>query len=384
MKQNTIRFDLSDWLIHFFRDIDFDSPNSIIYTESMGFGNVAEDFKYSSLFMLRCAIRHGRLWATWSYRNHIRAIYGSSPAVCFTEMPIAAFLESGEARERRGEAMSQFALIFPKKGMFKIGTNPVIYGLDDKNYWPPASKDGEARIIDPKILPENEQYRYVTYNPASNKPIDWSHEREWRWPFRGDTSTVEKSLEKIGMVDHVLDIPGLDFYEKNIGGMGVVVKTKKQSMWIAHDILTLVDRGLTPKNQYQFIFAVDSLPPITDLINPIDVSKAISNSLIDIDPFFSHSKNDLQTISKQFSKIVMEVAAKAPRPESGEYGGCWLWVLDNTSKLVRALIDDKRVIISNSGKYLVELFEFSDDRSLRQRENMTAELAKKEWGQVYG
>ena len=48
--------------------------------------------------MLICAIRNGRLWATWSYRNNAGTIYGSSPAVCFTEMPIAAFLESGELR----------------------------------------------------------------------------------------------------------------------------------------------------------------------------------------------------------------------------------------------------------------------------------------------
>ena len=34
------------------------------------------------------------------------------------------------------------------------------------------------------------------------------------------------------------------------------------------------------------------------------------------------------------------------------------------------------MIISDSGKYLIELFEFSDSRSLRQREEMTEKLAK--------
>jgi len=376
MSINSIRFDLSDWLIHFFRDIDLESTSPIIYAESMGFGNVNEDVRYSALFMLRCAIRHGRLWATWSYRNNIRAVYGPRPVVCFTEMPIAAFLESGEARERRGEAMSQFALVFPKKDMFSIGANPVIYGLDDRSYWPPSGKDGGPRIIDPRKMPENDQYRYVTYNPVSNKPIDWSHEREWRWPFSGDMSKVERELEESGMVGDALDIPGLDFYEENISGMGVVVKKQEQGMGIAHDILSLVDRGTIPKRRYNFILVADKLPPIHSLIDPDALSQTISDSIIDLDPFFSHEKTELAEIAKQFSKFVADIEAEASRPENGEFGGCWLWVLDNTSKLVRALINDGRVIISDSGKYLIELFEFSDSRSLRQREEMTEKLAK--------
>jgi hypothetical protein len=279
MTKNTTRFDLSDWLIHFFRNIDFESSSSIVYPEHMGFGNITEDTKYSSLFMLRCAIRHGRLWATWSYRNNVRAIYGPSPAVCFTEMPIAAFLESGEIRERRGEAMSQFALVFPKKDMFKLGANPVIYGLDNRSTWLPSGKNGEARMIDANLLAEREQYRYVTYNPSSTRPIDWSHEREWRWPFRGDISHVEEELEDC-MVSDAIDIPGLDFYNHDIRGMGVVVKTSEHAMWIVHDILALVDRGIIDKQQYSFVLAADSLPPLPDLRSPDMVSKAISDSLV--------------------------------------------------------------------------------------------------------
>lgn len=120
MSINSIRFDLSDWLIHFFRDIDLEGNNSIVYVEHMGWGNIAEDVNWSALFMLRCAIRSGRLWATWSFRNNVRTIYGPDPAVCFTEMPIAAFLETGEKRHRRGEAMSPFALIFPKNMFLRL------------------------------------------------------------------------------------------------------------------------------------------------------------------------------------------------------------------------------------------------------------------------
>lgn len=376
MNFNSIRFDLSDWLIHFFRDIDLGGSNSITYPEHMGWGNVDEDVKRSALFMLRCAIRQGRLWATWSYRNDIRTIYGPNPAVCFTEMPIAAFLETGEARARRGEAMSQFALVFPKKDLFRVGANPVIYGLDDRSYWPPAGKEGKARIIDPNILPTNEQYRYVTYNPASDKPIDWSHEREWRWPYRGNLSAVEESLEKYGVVEDAMDIPGLNFYKSTISGMGVVVRNKEQASWIAHDILVLIDRGIITKNTYKFILAADELPPTCNLINPKDISQAISESIVDLTPIFSYDENELTEIAKRFDKMVRKVEANSTTYEIGEYGGCWLWILDNTSKLCRALLNDGRITVSESGNYLVDLYEFNESRSLRQRETMTTELAK--------
>lgn len=374
MNNNSIRFDLSDWLIHFFRDIDFDGKNSIVYVEHMGWGNINEDSKYSSLFMLRCAIRSGRLWATWSYRNNVRTIYGPDPAVCFTEMPIAAFLETGEARHRRGEAMSPFAIIFPKKDVFNAGANPVIYGLDNKGYWAPSGKDGGPRIIDSQILPEREQYRYVSYNPGS---IDWSHEREWRWPFRGEYSQVAESIVEFGLVEDAMDIPGFDFYKENIKGVGVVVKNSIQGKWIAHDILALVDRGVICRDTFRFILVSEDLPDSKNLIGPNDTDNAISGSLIDLAPYFSIEKEKLEIIANEFSVFVSEIESEASVPNSGEPGSCWLWILDNTSILTRALLETGRVIVTGSRKYLVQLYEFNNSRSLRQREEMTQELAKR-------
>ena len=383
MTTNTTRFDLSDWLIHFFREIDFESTSSIIYTEHMGWGNVCEDTKYSALYMLRCAIRNGRLWATWSYRNNARTIYGSSPAVCFTEMPIAAFLESGELRAERGEAMSQFALIFPKKDMFSLGANPVIYGLDDRANWPPSGKGGGARVMNSSMLPDREQYRYVTYNPASPRPVDWSHEREWRWPYRGDFSHVEKALEEYGMLDDAMDIPGLDFYQQDINGMGVVVKTEEQAMWVVHDILMLIDSNIINRKKFSFVLASDNLPPSINLRGQKELSNAISKSLIDLDPFFSHGKSELKNLCNKFSELVKTIESASPKITKRESGGCWLWVYDNTSMIVRALIYGDRIIVSESGKYLVKLQEFEASIDLRQREEMTQSLAKlfqKEFG----
>ena len=130
--------------------------------------------------MLRCAIRQGRLWATWAYRNDVRTIYGDRPAVCFTEMPLAAFLESGKKREQLGQAMSPIGLIFSKRDMYKLGAKPVIYGLDDRAAWLPSGNGGQPRIMDEGILPLREQYRYVPFHLDEERNIDWSHEREWR------------------------------------------------------------------------------------------------------------------------------------------------------------------------------------------------------------
>lgn len=126
---NNIRFDLSDYLIHFFRDIDLNSSNGIVFPEHMGWQNLYEDVYFPAIFMLRAALRNGRLWATWSIRGDKRTIYGYDPAICFTEMPIAAFLEAGHKRWSSGQAMSPYALIFPRKELFYLGARPVISGL---------------------------------------------------------------------------------------------------------------------------------------------------------------------------------------------------------------------------------------------------------------
>lgn len=67
--------------------------------------------------------------------------------------------------------------------MFNYGARPVIYGLDEHNNARCSQGRNGERILDETALPLIEQYRYVTYVPGK---IDWTHEREWRWPYRGD------------------------------------------------------------------------------------------------------------------------------------------------------------------------------------------------------
>lgn len=374
MQKNTLRFDLSDRLIHFFRQIDFDSNNAPFIPEHIGFNNIYElggsdGSILPALFMLRCAIRQGKLWATWSYRNNIRTIYGNAPAVCFTEMPLAAFLESGEFRERRGEAMSQFALIFNKNDLFKLGANPVIYGLDNRKESIPSGKNGAERIMPPDLLPIREQYRYVTYNPCGERPIDWSHEREWRWAYR-DNYMNENDITEYH------EMSGLNLNDPTLGGIGVVVQTEEQAKKILHDILSLVDRNIILQSHYDFILCACKLPNSSILREPREVSNIINNSLISLEPYFSISVSDAEFLENRFSEIVTSIENSYSEIEYGEFGGAWLWLLDNTHTLTRALHCCERIIISNEGRYLVRLPEFSDSRSLSQREEMIENLSK--------
>src|SRR5579862_4500707 len=161
MTGNNARYDLSDRLIHFFRSVDSSRLDSPVMPEDWGPSSMENpDEPFSPFFLMRNAVRQGRLWATWSVRRRRRTIYGPDPAVCFTEMPIAAFVEAGLARAKRGEAMSPYGLVFPKTALFRLGARPVIYGLSgDVN----TGIDGAgARMIASTQLPPREQFRYVT------------------------------------------------------------------------------------------------------------------------------------------------------------------------------------------------------------------------------
>ena len=82
-----------------------------------------------------------------------------------------------------------------------------------------------------------------------------------------------------------------------------------------------------------------------------------------------------QEIGDRFAELVWEVENAQLSVEVGEFAGAWLWILDNTSDLACALLKIGRQRASKDGRYLAELSEFNDGRSLRQREDMVQALA---------
>jgi len=372
MGLNTERFDLSKKLIHFFRLVDQESKNSVILPEDFGFANVSEDTKLSALFLLRCAIRFDRLLATWSIRGGKRTIYGESPVVCFSEMPIGAFLESSTSREQLGQAMSPYAIVFPKGELYTGGARPVIYGLDAQTPALPKAMTG-LRVLPEATLPKREQFRYVTYSPVGQHQVDWTHEREWRWPFRQSIERYEEMLEQDGIPGDFHEMPAMEFAAFEFNGLGVIVKSSSEAMRVANDVLTLIDRGDIAASQYSFVLALDSIKDFTDLRDPKAVRAKISGSVLNIHDYFLPDSTSNATCDR-FWHLTRQIEEAAGPSEYGAPGCCWVWLLDPTHRLTHALLSAGDVTVSKDGRYLVKPHPFRDDRGWDQREKMVKDL----------
>ena len=119
----------------------------------------------------------GHIRATWSFRNGRPAIYGHSAAVCLTEMPLGALLEYAKERPH---AVSPYAISVLRHEAFAAGARPVIYGCT----MPHSERNtgGFWRELDESCgIAVHEQCRYVATWLNGVRPVDWTHEREWRW-----------------------------------------------------------------------------------------------------------------------------------------------------------------------------------------------------------
>jgi hypothetical protein len=269
------------------------------------------------------------------------------------------------------EKMSSYALMFPKTALFNLGARPVIYGLSDDPRLPSGDGGGE-RMIDEAILPQKEQYRYVTYSPTTKRVIDWTHEREWRWPFRGKMPDFAKEWPP-----NPSDIPGLELASPHCHGIGAVVKSRRQAELLTVDILTLVDRGVAPPDHFSHILVLEDLPDLKALRDPEAVNNAIQAALLTLKSYFPTSEQACEAIRAEVAGFATYIEEAAPEPRTGEPGGCWLYLTDNLNPLTRALVALNAVDVTKSGRYLYRLDQFFDGyRGLRERQEMTLLLAK--------
>lgn len=129
----------------------------------------------------------GLLKPAWAFRKTVgsgkvnRTIFGPKPAVCFSEQPVGLLLDYVNNRP----GAEPYGVFVHKYDAFAEGALPAIYGLShfselqfgDSGYVP------DQRTINPILLPVKEQFRYVgfSFNRGGQAPMDWTHEREWRW-----------------------------------------------------------------------------------------------------------------------------------------------------------------------------------------------------------
>lgn len=163
-----LRHDTTQWLLHFTHNAPDpnDPPFGCIYARDV----------------LAKILIDGALHPGWSRRNGRNTIYGPRPAVCFTEMPLLAFCQYLDARSNTG-LISGYGVILHKKQVFAEGGLPAIYESHIVELEPGDTHYAVGqRIVDSTHFPLNLQYRLVATNLGADRPIDWTHEREWRWP----------------------------------------------------------------------------------------------------------------------------------------------------------------------------------------------------------
>ncbi len=370
---NNHRYDLSNRLIHFFRDLDLLSDNAPVTPQDWGYSSITEDTDMPAFFLLRHCIRQGRIWATWSERDGKRTIYGPRPAVCFTEMPIPAFIEASRSRYLRGEAIAPYALVFGKRQVSQVGALPVIYGLSSPALASTDCVTGE-RLLAESTMPIWEQFRYVAHDAVKGRP-DWSHEREWRWPCNERAWSDPDGIPP----GNSSEIAGLDVDLAIMKGIGVVVATKQEVEYVVHDILTKVDRGEIAPEHYQFVLAHESIGDWSRLRGHREMEEAIHDSIIDLARFFDASPSDAAAASAEIDRRARSVEAKtgtAGYQRDSEEGGCWLWLRNNRHPLVRELVRAGCVQVSLTGQYLVELPGIDPCRPLQQKQKMIEIVAR--------
>lgn len=205
------REDLSEWALHFIHDynpraepddstIDFDHFGGFPYHRDKELNDRFDSWRISdeyypidpdpdALQVLLKIITDGHIRASWAFRNRRPTIYGPRAAVCFTEMPLYALVEY--AKQRNKDSVGTYAVGVLKNELFAAGARPAIYGLSGKHIEQQLN-DGSYRrwpryLASSCGLSETEQYRYVAMSVDPQRPIDWSHEREWRWVDHQDS-----------------------------------------------------------------------------------------------------------------------------------------------------------------------------------------------------
>jgi hypothetical protein len=292
-------------------------------------------------------------------------------------MPLAAFLESSKKREAAGQAMSSYALTFPKGAIHALGARHVIYGLSAANNPSVSVTTTGLRTLPQALLPLQEQYRYVSYNPTGTYAVDWTHEREWRWPFVGDLTSINEEFAEYGLVSNADDIPGLDFAISQAHGIGIIVKTDEDARRLKYDVLSLIDRHVVARYHFAYMLVLDRLPSTPQLYAPDAVAASIRAAMLDFDEYFDLESSEVKRVAEDFSARVagLERAHHTAHPAIGEPGGCWLWIHDNTHPYARALVQSGRIQVNKEGRYLASLDELNQARGLSQRERIAEELS---------
>ena len=289
---NNERYDLSNRLIHFFRDverIDLDKLPSFIENPT-----TFENQKKDAFFFLEQSIRYKLLPTTWSQReNSGNCIYGSTPAICFTEMPIPAFIDTVEYRRTKKEKISIYGLIFKKSDLYKLGARQVIYDLSGGIDYNLITDETGQKKLEENIIPEKELYRYVPYHPFDenfDNGVDFSHEREWRLPIIVDNGVEDdREFYSCKKTEGAINsLPNLKIRKRFVSDIGIIVEIEEDREKIIKILKeTYQDKEYCP---YTYIIVKKSICDIKVLYDFNKLEEFIEKSKKDFKKSFKDNK----------------------------------------------------------------------------------------------
>jgi hypothetical protein len=300
--------------MHFVRDrVPFQDFPGKTEEEYLSLAGGELDHDATAFEVLLAIIRLGGITPGYSFRNDRTTIYGGSPAVCVTEMPLYSFADYARS-QKDNTKVSAYGIAFLKTEFYDAGGRPAIYGLSRADI-KMVQNDPRCRTLPERVLPLAEQYRYVAYNPSgSTNWIDWSHEREWRW------IPQDKDRDEIWVQDHNLAIgptPALPIFKGRLDGrpfskLCIIVWTKaeaervqelltamylagsnnydtpfdtdlirKSNIIILSDVITAVESGNLESQTIEGLEAADLLEPIKLHATPSNAAKIANDAIKD-------------------------------------------------------------------------------------------------------
>ncbi len=315
----------------------------------------------AALPVLRTIITEGWLRPSWGFVKGRPTVYGPRAAVCFTEMTLGAYITYARTRGD-SERVSRFAIAVRREDMFEAGARPVIYGLSgdhrEAGAGDPYAGRGMRCLAASCGIGLKEQYRYVSMSLDPPRLIDWTQEREWRWPF----TRVSEFLHGLP-----LWAPKGQFLARDVI---VIVPEAK----IAEEVVGLLAHALQDGyTQFDDQYCASTLHRTRVLsLDQLAESKNAEMLRIEDLPFMSLPRVQLPTPSKEtcalareaitFARIAASTALEERRstmrrsPEGhilATFGFAYVWTYDAQSEVTAALLETGLASAKSGPGYMV-------------------------------
>lgn len=304
------RTDISKYVIHSVRkpnQNDFPKEEYDFY-ENDYFPLLYGEKLQSEFDVLKNIIREGGLRAHLSFRKGKATIYGNTPVICFTEMPLINFLQYVSLRNDRTR-FTEYGVAVLKKEMFKIGGRPVISGLSAENEFEFA--DASKRIIKPEILPLTEQYRYVKLDLSAGN--DWTHEREWRIACTTKDFSILDNYRADVFLTYGLTI----FSDCYFSEVVIIVKTEQEAEDIFQDVQDQLDSGYAAGGE-EFFTGIKYLI-VEKALEHIKEHNTNSIEELPEDIYYRHTYETITEIEKKRVTLAIKKCAELSKGFADEF-----------------------------------------------------------------